>query len=80
VLKLYCVHQNAVLIMDESVLDMDQIENLIKFCPTKEEMDMLKVKIFAQLFVKIEYLVICFTRLVVQLHIHSGLTGLVKPY
>lgn len=30
--------------MDESVLDADQVENLIKFCPTKEEMDLLKVK------------------------------------
>jgi formin 2 len=33
----------AVLAMDESVLDVDQIENLIKFCPTKEEMELLKV-------------------------------------
>ncbi|KAG7601537.1 Tensin-type phosphatase domain [Arabidopsis thaliana x Arabidopsis arenosa] len=32
----------AVLAMDESVLDVDQIENLIKFCPTKEEMELLK--------------------------------------
>lgn len=29
--------------MDESVLDVDQVENLIKFCPTKEEMELLKV-------------------------------------
>lgn len=29
--------------MDESVLDSDQVENLIKFCPTKEEMELLKV-------------------------------------
>ncbi|MFS7999786.1 hypothetical protein Hanom_Chr12g01170631 [Helianthus anomalus] len=28
--------------MDESILDADQIKNLIKFCPTKEEMDLLK--------------------------------------
>ncbi|KAK9048170.1 hypothetical protein SSX86_032867 [Deinandra increscens subsp. villosa] len=28
--------------MDESILDGDQIENLIKFCPTKEEMELLK--------------------------------------
>ncbi|KAK7301518.1 hypothetical protein RJT34_12384 [Clitoria ternatea] len=32
----------AVLALDESVLDADQVENLIKFCPTKEEMDLLK--------------------------------------
>lgn len=29
--------------MDETVLDVDQVENLIKFCPTKEEMEQLKV-------------------------------------
>ncbi|GAA0167748.1 hypothetical protein LIER_43797 [Lithospermum erythrorhizon] len=28
--------------MDESRLDADQVENVIKFCPTKEEMDLLK--------------------------------------
>ncbi|XP_068476056.1 formin-like protein 18 isoform X5 [Phaseolus vulgaris] len=32
----------AVLAMDDSVLDVDQIENLIKFSPTKEEMETLK--------------------------------------
>ncbi|BBN06855.1 hypothetical protein MPTK1_3g24420 [Marchantia polymorpha subsp. ruderalis] len=32
----------ALLNLDESVLDMDQVENLIKICPTKEEVDMLK--------------------------------------
>ncbi|KAH9722004.1 Formin-like protein 20 [Citrus sinensis] len=36
------VHLVAVLAMDESVLDVDQVENLIKFCPTKEEMELLK--------------------------------------
>ncbi|KAH9777960.1 Formin-like protein 20 [Citrus sinensis] len=36
------VHLAAVLAMDESVLDVDQVENLIKFCPTKEEMELLK--------------------------------------
>lgn len=25
------------------MLDADQVDNLIKFCPTKEEMDMLRV-------------------------------------
>ncbi|KAL3655288.1 hypothetical protein CASFOL_001074 [Castilleja foliolosa] len=32
----------AVLAMDESLLDADQVENLIKFCPKKEEMELLK--------------------------------------
>ncbi|KFK25155.1 hypothetical protein AALP_AA8G073100 [Arabis alpina] len=32
----------AVLAMDDTVLDIDQIDNLIKFCPTKEEMELLK--------------------------------------
>ncbi|KAJ1381469.1 Tensin-type phosphatase domain, partial [Sesbania bispinosa] len=33
---------SAVLALDDSVLDSDQIENLIKFSPTKEEMELLK--------------------------------------
>ncbi|KAL4631964.1 hypothetical protein ACB092_04G017700 [Castanea dentata] len=33
---------SAVLALDSSVLDIDQVENLIKFCPTKEEMETLK--------------------------------------
>ncbi|KAJ6829506.1 formin-like protein 6 [Iris pallida] len=33
---------NSVLALDDSLLDVDQIDNLIKFCPTKEEMDLLK--------------------------------------
>ncbi|XP_057478157.1 formin-like protein 14 isoform X2 [Actinidia eriantha] len=33
---------NAVLALNSSALDIDQVENLIKFCPTKEEMTMLK--------------------------------------
>ncbi|KAG9142205.1 hypothetical protein Leryth_007639 [Lithospermum erythrorhizon] len=32
----------AVLALEDSALDVDQVENLIKFCPTKEEMDLLK--------------------------------------
>lgn len=32
----------AALAMDESILDADQVENLIKFCPIKEEMELLK--------------------------------------
>ncbi|XP_010463058.1 PREDICTED: formin-like protein 14 [Camelina sativa] len=33
---------SAVLALDSSALDIDQVENLIKFCPTKEEMEMLR--------------------------------------
>ncbi|KAK2373639.1 formin protein [Trifolium repens] len=33
---------SAVLALDSGVLDIDQVENLIKFCPTKEEMEILK--------------------------------------
>ncbi|KAI5435939.1 formin-like protein 14 [Lathyrus oleraceus] len=29
----------AILALDSCVLDIDQVENLIKFCPTKEEME-----------------------------------------
>ncbi|KAI3442199.1 Formin-like protein [Psidium guajava] len=31
-----------VLALDDSALDVDQVDNLIKFCPTKEEIDLLK--------------------------------------
>ncbi|KAI5075596.1 hypothetical protein GOP47_0009672 [Adiantum capillus-veneris] len=33
---------SAILALDGSILDVDQVENLIKHCPTKEEMDTLK--------------------------------------
>lgn len=33
---------NSVLALDSSALDIDQVENLIKFCPTREEMETLK--------------------------------------
>ncbi|XP_027333657.1 formin-like protein 13 [Abrus precatorius] len=33
---------SSVLALEESALDIDQVENLIKFCPTKEEMELLK--------------------------------------
>ncbi|ONM24943.1 Formin-like protein 20 [Zea mays] len=33
---------SAALTLDQSTLDVDQVENLIKFCPTKEEMELLK--------------------------------------
>ncbi|EFJ37653.1 hypothetical protein SELMODRAFT_74599 [Selaginella moellendorffii] len=32
----------AILALDGAVLDVDQVDNLIKFCPTKEEMETLK--------------------------------------
>ncbi|XP_045813545.1 formin-like protein 13 [Trifolium pratense] len=32
----------SVLTLEESALDTDQVENLIKFCPTKEEMELIK--------------------------------------
>lgn len=38
--------QSSVLALDESALDVDQVDNLIKVCPTKEEMELLKVKWF----------------------------------
>ncbi|GAV83652.1 FH2 domain-containing protein/PTEN_C2 domain-containing protein [Cephalotus follicularis] len=33
---------SSVLALDDSALDVDQVDNLIKFCPTKEEMDLIK--------------------------------------
>ncbi|KAK8602548.1 hypothetical protein V6N12_052354 [Hibiscus sabdariffa] len=33
---------SSVLALDESALDVDQVDNLIKICPTKEEMELLK--------------------------------------
>ncbi|KAG1326544.1 putative formin-like protein 18 [Cocos nucifera] len=33
---------SSLLALDDSVLDVDQVDNLIKFCPTKDEMDLLK--------------------------------------
>ncbi|XP_022136253.1 formin-like protein 18 [Momordica charantia] len=33
---------SSVLALDDSALDVDTVENLIKFCPTKEEMEQLK--------------------------------------
>ncbi|XP_022145618.1 formin-like protein 14 [Momordica charantia] len=33
---------NSVLALDSSALDIDQVENLIKFCPTREEMETLR--------------------------------------
>ena len=39
--------QSAILDLDTSVLDNDQVENLIKFCPTNEEIEMLKVLMLA---------------------------------
>ncbi|XP_059592263.1 formin-like protein 18 isoform X2 [Vitis vinifera] len=33
---------SSVLALDDSALDVDQVDNLIKFCPTKEEIELLK--------------------------------------
>lgn len=33
---------SSVLSLEDSALDVDQVDNLIKFCPTKEEMELLK--------------------------------------
>ncbi|KAL3500332.1 hypothetical protein ACH5RR_039425 [Cinchona calisaya] len=33
---------SSLLALDDSALDVDQVDNLIKFCPTKEEMELLK--------------------------------------
>ncbi|KAJ4707783.1 Formin-like protein [Melia azedarach] len=33
---------SSVLALDDSAMDVDQVDNLIKFCPTKEEMELLK--------------------------------------
>ncbi|XP_010525899.1 PREDICTED: formin-like protein 18 isoform X2 [Tarenaya hassleriana] len=33
---------SSILALDELVLDVDQVDNLIKFCPTKEEIELLK--------------------------------------
>ncbi|PPR80900.1 hypothetical protein GOBAR_AA39816 [Gossypium barbadense] len=41
-MMIHVFSQAAVLAMDDVVLDVDQVENLIKFCPTKEEMELLK--------------------------------------
>ncbi|KAK8975917.1 hypothetical protein V6N11_057751 [Hibiscus sabdariffa] len=38
------VQLSAILALDDAALDPDQIENLIKFCPTKEEIELLKVR------------------------------------
>jgi len=46
--SVYLFPQSAALAMDETLLDADQVENLIKFCPTKEEMDLLKVHLIDQ--------------------------------
>lgn len=35
--------QAAILNLDDTILDVDQVESLSKYCPTKEEMELLKV-------------------------------------
>ncbi|KAI3514408.1 hypothetical protein L1887_12789 [Cichorium endivia] len=34
--------QNHVVMLEDSTIDADQVDNLIKFCPTKQEMELLK--------------------------------------
>jgi hypothetical protein len=43
VLASLTVLQSSVLALDDTALDIDQVDSLIKFCPTKEEMELLKV-------------------------------------
>lgn len=50
-LMIYFLSQSAALALDDSILDVDQVENLIKFCPTKEEMELLKVQIIVIAFI-----------------------------
>ncbi|KAG5564034.1 hypothetical protein RHGRI_000268 [Rhododendron griersonianum] len=40
------LHQlmSSVLALEDAALDADQVDNLIKFCPTKEEMELLKIR------------------------------------
>lgn len=38
-----CHMQDAILQLDGTLLDADRLENILKFCPTKEEMEQLKV-------------------------------------
>ena len=35
--------QSSVLALEDSALDVDQVDNLIKFCPTKDEIELIKV-------------------------------------
>jgi len=37
------LEQSAILALDHTVLDADQVENLIKFTPSKDEIELLKV-------------------------------------
>ena len=39
----FFLFQGSVLALDDSIVDGDQVDYLIKFCPTKEEMELLKV-------------------------------------
>lgn len=41
------------LALDDSIVDGDQVDYLIKFCPTKEEMELLKVH-FSALYLPLE--------------------------
>ena len=40
---IFFLFQGSVLALDDSIVDGDRVDYLIKFCPTKEEMELLKV-------------------------------------
>lgn len=53
----HVLSQNSVLALDDSALDSDQVENLIKFCPTKEEIELLKVSTcFETMYISLVYI------------------------
>jgi hypothetical protein len=47
--------QGSVLALDDSIVDGDQVDYLIKFCPTKEEMELLKVHFFFLIYSTLKY-------------------------
>ncbi|KAL0404029.1 UNVERIFIED_CONTAM: Formin-like protein 13, partial [Sesamum radiatum] len=49
------VQLSSVLALEDSALDVDQVDNLIKFCPTKEEMETLKFFLELMQVPRIEY-------------------------
>lgn len=46
----FFLFQGSLLALDDSIVDGDQVDYLIKFCPTKEEMELLKVHFLPALF------------------------------
>lgn len=75
-LSIFC--QGSVLALEDSALDIDQVENLIKFCPTKEEIELLKViKLALRFSHKILYILmllflLCWTWLAFSLQGYNG--------